>query len=330
MRKLLILILFVTTVTAQSEVSKISSMPGAFSRLGFGARGMAMGNAMSAVTTGNKTAYYNPALASFQERNSFQSSYSFLSLDRSLNFVSITRNFNIGKKREYEDGSAFQPTAGISIGVINAGVDKIERRDNQGTKIEDLSTSENQFFLGISNRFSDKLALGITFKLYYYSLYEEVSSTSLGFDIGALYLLNDNITIALKLTDLNSKYEWDSTELYGSGGTNTEEKFPILKTIGVSYEFDNYDLILAAELESSNAESNIIRFGAEYNIYEGLYLRSGLDKLNISNTDDPVRPTFGFSYFYPLKPVTVGFDYAYVIEPYSSHDQHIIGLNINF
>ena len=57
-----LLVLSSSYVLAQPELSSMSTMPGAFSRFGFGARGMGMGNAMSSVTEGNIVSYYNPAL----------------------------------------------------------------------------------------------------------------------------------------------------------------------------------------------------------------------------------------------------------------------------
>lgn len=319
---LILSLLLIISLQAQPEFSSIASKPGAFSRMGFGARGIGMGNAMSAVTTGEVNSYYNPALNSFQEGNSFQTSYSFLSLDRNLNFVNFTKKFGNG-----EGGKAIP---GITVGVINAGVDNIDARDNQGNKFDDLSTSENQFFLSLSNRFSEKLAIGVAFKFYYYKLYEDVTATSLGFDIGALYLLNENITISVMLADINSKYEWDTSDLYGASGNTTTDKFPMLRKIGFSYKFDEPNIIAAVEFENSNAETNFFRVGAEYNLYENLFLRGGVDRISISNFDIPARPSLGFSYFYPLGIGVVGFNYAFAIEPYSSHDQHIVGLNINF
>ena len=41
---------------------------GAFARIGFGARGIGMGNAVTAVTSGDISTYYNPALSAFSER----------------------------------------------------------------------------------------------------------------------------------------------------------------------------------------------------------------------------------------------------------------------
>jgi hypothetical protein len=47
-----IILLTSTIIIAQPQFSEMAVQPGAFSRMGFGARGMGMGNAMSAVITG--------------------------------------------------------------------------------------------------------------------------------------------------------------------------------------------------------------------------------------------------------------------------------------
>jgi hypothetical protein len=320
-----------TQLIAQEAFSSISSKPGSFSRMGFGARGKGMGNALTAVTTGNIVGYYNPALSVFQQGNSFQTSYSFLSLDRSLNFVNFTRRFELGWKNP--DGtrrSKPRSVAGVSLGLINAGVDNFAERDNQGVKVGDLSPFENQFFMGVGLRTSEKLAIGFTAKFYYSKFYEEVTSTSFAFDIGAIYIINQNITIGAALIDVNAKYKWDTTELYQQEGTNTTDEFPIRKKVGISYKFIEQRILASLEFEGLDGETNFLRFGAEYNIFENLFLRAGLDNLNISNTDFPARPTFGFSYTHKLNSFVAGIDYAFVVEPYSSSDQHIIGINLNF
>ena len=66
---------------------------------------------------------------------------------------------------------------------------------------------ENQFYLSLANRFSDKLSVGITAKFYYYKLFEEINTTSFGVDIGALYKIDDQFTVALAVIDINSKYK---------------------------------------------------------------------------------------------------------------------------
>lgn len=331
MKKLLAFFLFSTLVFAQPEFTGISSTPGAFSRMGFGARGIGMGNAMSAVTDGFLVSYYNPALSVFQENTSFQTSYSFLSLDRKLNFINFTHRFDFyDKGDENKENKVPKSSAGISIGIINSSVSSIDGRDDSGNPTGALSTSENQLFFAFSNKFSQKLAIGIAVKYYYYKLYEDLSSSGIAFDLGAIYTLNDQIHISFVLTDINSKYKWDTTPLFGIDGSNNEDKFPLLKKIGVSYKSDEYNFILSLEFENSNAGTNIIRVGAEYNIYDQLYLRGGIDQFNLSNSDFPVRPSLGFSYFKMFGKLLVGVDYAFVVERYSPSDRHIIGLDFRF
>ena len=323
-------ILISCSLYAQPKFTEINSKVGAFSRMGFGARGIGMGNAMSSVTNGNLVSYYNPAVSPFQENNSFQTAYTFLSLDRSLNFLNFTRKFDFYSTKDSSLDKKPTSTAGISAGIINSGVSAIDGRDNNGLQTEELSTSENQFFLSVANRFSRKLSIGIAVKFYYYKLYEEITSNGLGLDIGALYKVNDNWNVSLMISDINSKYEWDTSPIYEQQGLTTTDNFPLLKKIGVSYFNPEVLLLTALEFESSNAGTNIIRFGAEYNIYENLFIRGGIDQFNLSNTDAGLKPSLGFSYTKYFDGIMIGVDYAFMMEQYSSSDRHIIGLNIIF
>ncbi len=326
---ILLFMIAVSVVSAQSnQYDEIAGKPGAFSRMGFGARGMGMGNAMSSIVHGDLVSYYNPALSVFQKDNSFQTSYSFLSFDRKLNFLSFTRRFEFGKKNS--SSKKFKRYAGISVGVINASVDNFQERDNQGNVTGELSPFENQFFIGLANRFSEKLSVGFNAKFYYSKLYDEITTSTFGVDIGALYLANQNLSFSFVLNDLISKYEWNTTPIYEQEGYNTEDKFPLLIKLGASYFFDGPNLLTSVEYEHSDAGTNYLRLGVEYNIFEGLFIRGGLDKFNMSNTSAPSRPSLGFSYFHDFSTLVVGVNYAFVVEPYSSFDRHIVGVDINF
>lgn len=326
LKKIIIITICVLTsiIYAQSEFSSLNSKPGSFSRMGFGARGMGMGNAMSAVIDGNIVTYYNPALSVYQKKNSFQTSYTFMTLDRSLNFVSFTKKFRL------KSGNSSERFIGFSIGLINSGVSEIPGYGIQGNYTGELSTSENQFFLALANKFSEKFTIGVTFKYLYNSLYQEMTTSGIGVDIGAIYRITNNLTAAFTLTDLNSKYSWDSSDLYGLDGKQIKDKFPLLTKLGLSYSTLEKKLLVALDFEKSNAETNIVRIGAEYLIHENLYVRAGCDRIHLENFNIPVRPSLGFSYFYELDNSKIGIDYAFVVEPYSSGDLHIVGVNFNF
>jgi hypothetical protein len=358
LKKIFIILFGILTAAAfsQPQFSQINSMPGSFSRIGFGARGMGMGNAMSSVTDGNLVSYYNPAVTVFQNDNSFQTSYSFLSLDRALNFLNFTRRFDFYSAADsVNENRKPRSSAGISLGIINSGVSKIDGRDNQGLPTGELSTSENQFFIGLANRFSAKLSIGIAIKFYYYKLYEEITTTGLGVDLGVLYKVNENWNAAITITDINSKYKWDTNSLYGQSGASTEDKFPNLIKFGVSYTDLTKGLILSGEFQiatrsdsveekehlsihsrtrpgetPSNVQSRVIRFGAEYNIVDRLFIRGGIDGLDISNSDNLPKPAAGFSYSKKFGNMIIGVDYAFMMEQYSPQDRHVVGLNIIF
>jgi hypothetical protein len=328
---ILFVVIFSSIIFSQPQFSSIQSLSGSFSRMGFGARGIGMGNALSAVTDGNLVSYYNPAVSAFQDDNSFHTSYSILSLDRSLNFLNFTRRFDFYSMTDTAENRKPRSSAGISAGIINAGVSNIDERDNQGFKTGTLSTSENQFFIGFANRFSEKISLGVAVKFYYFKLYNDISSNAIGLDIGALYKLNNNINFAFVISDINTKYEWDTGSLYGPAqGVMTKNSFPVLKKFGASYKGLNDKLLVAAEYELSSYESGILKLGAEYSLMERFILRGGIDQFNLVNSDYPVKPAAGFSYFHFFGSLLVGVHYAFMLEQYSAYDRHIVGLNLNF
>jgi len=324
------LLFFTTALLAQSvQYTEMANMPGAFARTGFGARGMGMGNALSSVINGEMATYYNPALSVYQTGNSFQTSYSVLSLDRNLNFLSYTRKFVLKKKKNKFSGK--KRIAGISVGIINSGVSNFAERDNQGNVTGKLKPTENQFYLSLANQFSEKLSIGFSAKLYYSKLYDKVSTTTFGIDVGILYRVVTNIALSAVVTDLLSKYEWDTTPLYGQDGINgIDDKFPLLIKFGASYFLPDKNLTASVEFEHSNVGNNYLRFGLEYGIYKGFFIRGGIDKFDLSNISVPTRPAFGFSYLHDFTSLIMGVNYAYVLEPYSSFDKHIIGIDINF
>jgi hypothetical protein len=303
-------------ITTGPVLSQIGGTAGAFSRMGFGARGVGMGNAMSAVTTGELVSYYNPALLPWTTQRQVSASYGILSLDRTLNFL----NFS----------SALRPSAGISLGVINAGVSNIDGRDGDGNPTGPLKTSENIFFLGFANRFPGGLSLGINIKLLYYQLYTDVSSTTVGLDVGALLPVSNSLTVSATVRDINSKYKWDTSTLYAQQGRTSEDAFPMLYTVGAAYILPDTIGLISAELELSNQKSVIGRFGIEVPLVPELSIRGGIDRIDLKENGNGIRPSFGFSATKDLQGWTPAVNYAYVIEPFSPKGMHLVSVSVKF
>lgn len=312
------LLLFIVALLFVANISnaQIAGRAGSFARMGFAARGIGMGNALTAVNTGAINTYYNPALASFAEQRTASVSFGILSLDRYLNFVSYTQ--------------AIKPNAGLSVGIINAGVRKIDGRDADGYHTEDYSTTENQFYLAFANRVHERVSLGVAIKLYYAKLFEDFSSTTVGFDIGGLVQITDEITLGLCIQDLNSKYKWDSKPLYDQNGKTTEDKFPNLRRIALGYKFLEGALLLDVEYENSSEQTNVFRFGTEYKFVEYFTIRGGMDRYETADNSTGAKPSFGFSVKNSFNGWTPELQYAFVIEPIAPQGLHIITLNVAF
>jgi hypothetical protein len=289
---------------------------GAFARMGYGARTMGMGNAATAVTTGEVNSYYNPALLPFATDHNASATFGVLSLDRYLNFLNYTQ--------------PLAPRAGVSAGLINAGVRDIDGRDNDGIHTEDYSTSENQFYLSFANRIDDRVSLGVSIKLYYASLYEKLTSTTVGFDAGALITLTEELTLGVAVQDIGSKYKWDSKDLYGVDGKQTEDKFPMLRRVALAYRLPDSLGVVDVEFENSSEKTNFIRFGADYNISPNFALRAGLDRWDFSDNATGVKPSFGFTLRNSFNDWTPSLHYAFIIEGFSPHGIHMITLTGTF
>ncbi|MFI5145042.1 MAG: hypothetical protein ACHQJ4_05545 [Ignavibacteria bacterium] len=303
----LILLVLSSTVFAQ-----LGGYAGSFTRMGFGARGISMGNAMTSVTYGDINGYYNPALSPFQNEHLVTLSYSFLSLDRSLNFVSYTKNFKLPNNP--------QGGAGFTFSWINAGVSNIDGRDADGYQIGNYSVYENQLAFAPAIRVSEKFSFGIGFKFYFSKLFDGVKSTSLGFDVGGLYKVTDKINVGVAIKDLNSKYSWNTASVYGQdNGSITTDRFPVLYNLGVSYLLPKDLGVVSLEYENSNQKENVFKAGGEVNFMKDFSFRAGVDRFDLSSKDifGNSKIMFGVGFQKPLGKTTLGINYSFELEPYT-------------
>ena len=309
----IIKLVILLSILSASAYAQLGGYAGVFTRMGFGARGISMGNAMTSVTTGDVVGYYNPAVSPFVDEHQINLSYSFLSFDRSLNFLSYTKNFKLPKQSE--------GGAGVTFSVINSGVSNIDGRDADGFHTDYYSTSENQFLFAPAIKVSDKVAIGFGFKFYYSKLFDGVTTTSFGFDLGGLYKVNDKINVGLTVKDINSKYQWNTSDLYGAQfGNTTKDKFPVLYTLGVSYLLPKGVGVASADFEVSNKKSQILRMGLELTPVKAISIRAGFDRFDFTSNDKFGNSDimFGVGYQKELTNFIVGIDYAFVMEPYAN------------
>jgi hypothetical protein len=301
-----------------------------------------MGNAMVSDAFGDVAGYYNPSLSVFQEQGVVNLGYTFMSLDRKLNFVSFAKQFKLSQGKQM---------AGISISWLNAGVGDIDGRDNDGRSIGMLSTYENQFLLGTGFLMSPQVAVGVGFKLYMAKLYDQVTTTRAALDLGVTYLATKDLSFGVALRDLDAMYKWETSDVYGNSGTVTENKFPTIVDAGASYnlpknlgivslgvgtyinpKFETKDEF--GVITKSDRKYNFtIRVGGEININEYVKVRAGIDRMDLNSNDffGNIKPGAGIGVSKAFsKDVVLGVDYSFQLEPYTQKPMQNIGIAFKF
>jgi len=314
---------------------------GVFARIGFGARGIAMSNALAGDVSGNTSPYYNPALAPFTERQSLAASTAFLSLDRELQFLQFA--------------SPMKPRAGVAVGLIHAGVSRIDGRDNSGYHTQDYATDEYAFFLAFGTHLARRVTAGIGIQLFRADYLEGLSAVnSIGLDIGLTIKITDDMFIGLIADDLLARYSWDTSSIYGADGKTTSDRFPTRFRLGGAYTLIDGRLLVTAEYESlvSSADyrvrevrlvgiaprefyfteslrlqENRFRFGGEYKLMEMFAVRAGVDRLGSGDLAG-ATPTAGFMVEQPLGNLLVRAEYAFMLAPYRAGSMHFLTLRL--
>ena len=307
---------------------------GAFSRIGFDARGLAMGNALVASPAADVSPYFNPALLPTASGQRVAGSAAVLAYDRQLQSLEFT--------------TPIGPTAGVGLGLIHAGVSNIDGRNADGVRTQTLSTDEFALSLAFGNRFAERFSVGVGFTLYQSDVVPETSPVrGFGVDLGLAYRVTDQLKVAASVSDLLAKYEWDTSSLNGQSRT---DRFPVRVKVGGSYTLLEGRVHLLGEIESrfvgrdrrvverviptsggprqeTSTESFLLhtvrgRMGAAYRPVDILALRAGLDRIGVDGASG-LRPSAGFGLRQELGDLKVRLGYAAALEPYVRTVMHL-------
>lgn len=330
--------LLIGLLTSPPPLVAQDTAAGAFARIGADAQGMALGNALGASPEADIAALYNPALAHQASGQYLSLSAALMSFDRELQLAAF--NTPLG------------PTAGISAGVLRAGVSDIDGRDPSGNPTETLSTNEYALFLAFGNQFFDRVAAGATLKFYIADLVDEVSTVqSLGVDLGLTYTPRDGTMLGLTVNDLLAAYEWETG---GVGGRSATDAFPVRLRISGSQQLLGGDLMLLAEYEARFSEreqrrriprdppvqpvdqiatssfrinESLGRVGVRYRLLDVLDVRGGADRLG-ANGFEGWKPSAGFGLRQSVGTLNLRIDYAAVVEPYVTDLMNVLSIRI--
>jgi hypothetical protein len=190
------------------------------------------------------------------------------------------------------------------------------------------SVTENLLFATFAKEFGDRFSLGLTFRLYYYRLYDGMTASTVGLDLGFLYVVSSQFRIGGTIQDLNSKYRWDSGKIYDRQGVVTTDEFPLSVKFGASWSSADTSVILALDFVSMGSDTKFFRGGAEWNPMTYFSVRAGIDRVFPDNTYGGSTPTFGFAVHYPLEGVRPTLSYTFGIEPFAPRGIHMITASV--
>jgi len=259
---------------------------GSFLRLGIGARAKAMGDAYTGLARGIEASYYNPAGLPFLDKKEVVASYRFLALDRQFTYL----GFGVPIRPKVAGGEQ-TINGGLALTWIHAGVSNIDGRNSDGGHSNDLSNSENAFMLSFGLRPSPKLALGLSVKVILNRFPnvgtsgETVSANGVGFDLGALFTPNDWLSLGVVVRDINSKYRWNTQDIYGENGSETIDKIPkslrtavaikVPRMKGVTLAVD-FEQFFKSRLFKDRIDERV-HIGVQGVVRQNIVLRGGFD-----------------------------------------------------
>jgi len=318
---------------------------GAFTRMGFGPRGMAMGNALTAYSGEGVFAHYNPALAARAGDDiQIDIGTAVLEFDRSLHMVSGT--------------FALPPKAGFSFSFLNANVSDIDGRTVSGFDTGEFSTNEFQFKGSFGLAFSKKFSVGAGFKFNLSDFAEGIeNANSFGIDLGIHYRPSEYLSFGAAIQDLFAEQSLDTEDFFNSDGSiETEDTFPKRFKFGAAYQFKTIEAVISSEFEirtqTSDIERNEIntfdgtpqvfserdeittsstqwRVGGSYKVHERITGRLGYQIQDLDNFDDSDQFSFGFSLLLPFDTYSPAIDYAFVREPGGFSSFHVFAIQLN-
>ena len=312
MKKVLFILIYSFFYNTIVLCNGIAGYAGSFLRLGSTAYSISVGGGFTAVVDQGFPGYHNPASLGFLGNRSTSVSNHLLSLDRYL----VSASFS----------TPLQPTAGIGIGIVNAGVNNIDGRDASGSSTGSFSTDEYGILVGFSNRISNKISLGVNIKVFFQNLPFDgnLNSRGTGIDAGIIFKQSKNFDLGLSIKNINSSYTWNTSDIFIENGSTYEDSFPIEISLGLISRNEKYDIIGDYSFfRSINSNiANRIRIGGEFKPINKVFLRAGLNDFS---------PAVGIGLDYSLfEEDDAKIDYAFLLGSVGEGISHIFTYTLNF
>ena len=252
--------------------------PGSSFNYGTNAREISLSNSIISSYNRGFVAFNNPALLPRIKNNEYGFSYFQMSLDRSIQSITISRSL--------------PPSAGVGLSFYKTGTNNIEATNSSGQEIGNLDCFQGFGMLSFGIDLGS-LSGGFNFKAFFNDINFYKSESSLGFDVGFLYEINESINLSMKIINLSSSFNWKISSSLFDGEQVYEEEIPLNYMFGFSYEILN-KLLISSQIDLSKNFYNKYKVGFEYHLISDLFdypilLRGGLNSL-----ENELKYTLGF------------------------------------
>ncbi|KAA3608810.1 MAG: hypothetical protein D8M58_18920 [Calditrichaeota bacterium] len=313
-------ILFLFLSISFTFAGENAGLAGSFTRLGLGARAIAMGNTGVAAPARGYSFYYNPALSGMQEQKVFTNSYNFLSQDRHIYFLGFSMKV--------------PPGAGLSVGWLKSGTSDIPSHNSIGNNTGEVNHHAHGVYASFSRQFSERFSVGLTIKALFEFINDgtkdfDYESKGVGGDIGVFYKASEDISVGLVYKDIGSKLKANTEKLFELGGTTIDD-FPKLIRAGVFYKTPFEGINFAYDFEISSTEEYSNHIGFETIHGRNLALRLGLIEFLGEDTKRDIQFVAGAGFDFKLYTFHSNLDYAFIGPKFDEGSSHLFSWEIYF
>ncbi|MFC1559776.1 hypothetical protein ACFL4F_01585 [Candidatus Margulisiibacteriota bacterium] len=264
-------------------------------RVGKGARPIALGGAYTAIADDAFAIFTNPAGLGLQDK------------------ISLTSmNTQILGSIDYKVLGGVYPTdfGTIAVGYVNAASPAGNRTDGAGVESGAMYYSNTVALLSYGTKLSDALAVGASVKIFSQGFSGDISgspqATGSDMDFGFIYKFSDDITIGSVFQNFIKSSDGEM-----SWSTGQKEEIVGTKKLGVAYQM-NKDVKTTVDLEMFNGSAPlVIHGGAEWKVLDYLTVRGGIDQNFESTSENGKSVTTDLSAGLGIALSDFVFDYAY-------------------
>ena len=245
-------------VSAWSGNNSNGGVAGAFTRIGYGARALALGNAVIARTGSSQFLLENPVAMSGLTGPEFNATWHNLSLDRRLYGITAVL--------------PLQPAGALGVQILQSGVDDIPEINLDGRETgTNLRYRETVYTLAFALTPSAVFGFGGSLNIYTANFPQvgidaaDLSEASMGINLGIHLQPLPQLSLGASLRNLNAGYQWNSTTVWDNDGdASVDDAFPLLYGIGAAWRFYLDEILLTTDYIVSDRGAWDVNYGVEW------------------------------------------------------------------